>query len=300
VTKPPTTGDAGLPRRSVLLGLASFCALPGVASAAAKPISLFDGKTLNGWHAIPRTPAPPYPGGPEPDHNSDYYRKAMATHGHWIVENGAIVGGQDPPGSGLGAYLLSDDVFGDFELTIDANPDWPADTGVLVRTTVLGSQGFQIHVDHRRQGSIGTIYGNGIGSFRARHYAFDVRRDAGGRPVGLQLLDVPESEKKGLLYAADPREIIRVWKFLDWNTIRIRVAGAMPRLTTWINGMKVVEFDAAQYEAEHYDRKRVLDLLGPRGHIALEVHNNDANLGLDRWGPGAVCRWKNIVVTPLG
>ena len=224
----------------------------------------------------------------------------MATRGRWFVENGAIVGGQDPPGSGLGAYLLSDDVFGDFELTIDANPDWPADTGVLVRTTTLGSQGFQIHVDHRRQGSIGTVYGNGIGSFRVRHYAFDVRRGADGRPVGLQLLDVPESEKKGLLYAADPREIIRAWKFLEWNTIRIRVAGALPHLTTWINGMKVVEYDAAQYEAEHYDRKHVLDLLGPRGHIALEVHNNDATLGPDRWGPTAVCRWKNIRVTPLG
>ena len=38
----------------------------------------------------------------------------------------------------------------------------------------------------------------------------------------------------------------------------------------------------------------------PLRDIALEVHNNDATLGPDRWGPKTVCRWKNIVVTPLG
>jgi hypothetical protein len=34
--------------------------------------------------------------------------------------------------------------------------------------------------------------------------------------------------------------------------------------------------------------------LGDRGHIALELHDNDAIFGDARWGVGAQCRWQNI------
>src|SRR5665648_122191 len=40
-------------------------------------------------------------------------------------------------GSGLGGYLTTEATFGDFELSYEVRPDWPADTGVLVRTTDL-------------------------------------------------------------------------------------------------------------------------------------------------------------------
>ena len=46
-------------------------------------ISLFDGKTLNGWHT-----------------NKEAIGKD--TGGHWVVEDGAIAGEQDPPGGGIG------------------------------------------------------------------------------------------------------------------------------------------------------------------------------------------------------
>ena len=36
------------------------------------------------------------------------------------------------------------------------------------------------------------------------------------------------------------------------------------------------------------------DVLGERGHIALEVHDNDSMFGEARWGKGAQCRWRNI------
>jgi hypothetical protein len=120
-----------------------------------------------------------------------------------------------------------------------------------------------------------------------RQYAFDVRRDEQGHPIGLKLVGIPPHEKAGLVYAAEPEVILGVWRFLDWNTLRIRVAGALPRLTTWINGLKVAEMDAAKLERENYDRSKVLNLLGPRGHIAFEVHDNDAKLGPDRWAPNA-------------
>ena len=54
------------------------------------------------------------------------------------------MGTQDPPGCGYGGYLLSDESYADFLLTFEVRPDWPADTGVLVGATELGSQGFQV------------------------------------------------------------------------------------------------------------------------------------------------------------
>ena len=35
---------------------------------------------------------------------------------------------------GLGSWLMSDATYGDFELLVDARPDWPCDTGIYVRT----------------------------------------------------------------------------------------------------------------------------------------------------------------------
>jgi len=50
-----------------------------------------------------------------------------------------------------------------------------------------------------------------------------------------------------------------------------------------------------------FDKKAVLERLGRRGRISLEVHSNGPNdrLGKDRWAPGAVCRWRHIYVKEL-
>ena len=50
---------------------------------------LFDGKTLNGWHAVPRLPVPRMPGGPDPDLTPEQRRKALAHTGRWTVEDAA-------------------------------------------------------------------------------------------------------------------------------------------------------------------------------------------------------------------
>jgi hypothetical protein len=202
-----------------------------------------------------------------------------------------------PAGSGLGAYLITEATFGDFELLIDAMPDWPTDTGVLVRSTPLGSQGYQVHVDYRPEGSIATFYGNGIGAFRARHYSFDAEL-ADGRVRALRPRAVPVSETAGLIYRCAPEVFFETWRIGTWNTLRIRCAGTIPRITTWINDVKIAELDASTLERAEYNRERVAALLGPRGHIALEVHNNGPG-NIPRWGPGAYCRWKNIFIREL-
>ncbi|MFC2123519.1 DUF1080 domain-containing protein [Bacteroidota bacterium] len=269
-------------------------------------ISLFDGKTLNGWHAEHRLPTPPFPGGPEPDKNSNWYKKALKSKGKYSVENGIIAGGQDPPGSGLGGYLVSDDEFGDFELLIDVKPDWPIDTGILVRALSQGSPGIQILIDHRKSGGIGGFYGNGLAGFHALPYNFDAQNDVNGNAIGLiqekpsttleQLTDV---KKKMLAYAAPVEEFLATWKWADWNTFKIRCEGKYPYLTTWINDVKICELDTGSIKHPNYDREAVARLLGRKGHISFEVHDNDPGLGKDRWWPGAVCRWKNIYVKIL-
>ena len=103
--------------------------------------SLFDGRSLAGWRVAPRLPTAAYPGAAPPDPQSEAYATAAAHPARWSVQDGAIVGQQ--AGSGFGGYLVSEDVFGDFELAIDVWPDWPADTGIMVRATAMGSQGFQ-------------------------------------------------------------------------------------------------------------------------------------------------------------
>jgi hypothetical protein len=262
---------------------------------------LFDGKTLKGWRAIPRVPVAAYPGAPEPSRDSPGYKRALTSRGRWIVENGAIIGGQEPPGSRLGAYLITEETFGDFELLIDVNPDWATDSGIMIRATSLGGQGFQVHMDYRMLGSVATFYGNGIGNWRARHYAFNPRLDANRQAVGLVREPAPDEEIRKLAWHSAPEEFFRVWKFGQWNTLRILCVGRYPRISTWVNGARIAELDAAALQAPDYDREAVAKFLGRKGHIALEVHDSgdDLWMGQDRWLPGHVCRYRNILIKTL-
>ncbi|MEM1227904.1 MAG: DUF1080 domain-containing protein [Planctomycetota bacterium] len=271
--------------------------------------SLFDGKTLDGWTARARLPIPKYPGAPlkwQP--KGQAMEEATKNTGRWIVENGAIVGGQEPPGSGKGAYLVSEETFGDFELMMDMKPDWKTDSGFLVRTLPGGSPGMQILVDHRPQGGIGGFYGNGIAGIHGMPFAVDATYDQNGNPTGMIAADPngPRAElsKKTydiLSYAADVEDLLNVWKWGQWNTIHVRCEGRLPRLTTWVNGVQIAILDMNQIEWDNYDKEACAEMLGRKGHISLEVHNNNfrSGMGKDRWWPGAVVRWKNIFIREL-
>jgi hypothetical protein len=231
----------------------------------------------------------------------DYNSHADAHPAAWSVEDGAIVGRQEPEGSGYGGYLISDRDYGDFELRLEANPDWPADTGIMVRRRRDSWEGLQVLIDHRQSGSIGGFYGNGIGGFHAVPFALDARRGADGTPIGLQLDDPATSvepftpEKRAMLTkSAGAEDFLAVWRWGDWNEFRIRCVGAKPCTTVWVNDLLVAEIDLAQLQAPHYDPDAVLAVLGGRGHIAFEVHDNDPLLGRDRWAPSARCRWRHI------
>lgn len=267
---------------------------------------LFDGETLAGWHAVPRLPTPRWPCDPMPTIDTATANRIRSHTGRWTVEGGAICGRQDPPGSGLGAYLVSDETFGDFELLFEARPDWPADTGVMLRASPQGSQGYQVLLDHRKSGNIGGFYGNGIGEFHAIAFTLDIHRDANGYPTGLRLEDpattlepISEAKRAILSRAATGEDFLFAWQWDDWNEFRITIRGALPTITTHINGTLVAELDTARLPPEVFDAEGTLALLEERGHVAFEVHDNDPAMGDARWGSGAACRWRNIRLHPL-
>ncbi len=298
--------NINLTRRGFLAGTGSALHLAR-ASGETHWKSLFDGETLAGWRTIHRLPVARTPGGQTPAKESPQYQKALRSKGDWRIVDGAITGGQEPLGSGVGGYLITEETFTDFELSLEANPDWGVDTGIMIRATSIGSQGYQVLVDHRQGGNIGCFYGNGIGGFNTRQFGFNAKRDATGNVVGLTPLasrDLsPQSDpgKSSATWSAGPDVFFETWRFGEWNEIRVRCQGRLPMLTTWINGEKMASLDAANMVAGGYDGEAVAKLLGRAGHIALEVHNSGSGdrLGDERWLPGRVCRWRRIQVREL-
>jgi hypothetical protein len=274
-------------------------------------ISLFDGATLDGWFAAPRTYGAVYPGGPDildvlPGMPSDYNARAASHPAVWSVEDGAIVGRQPSDAPGWGGYLVSERAFGSFELELQMNPDWPADTGVMLRRLRNSAEGLQVLVDHRQSGSIGGFYGNGIGGFHGVPFNVAARTDSNGNAVGLveedpatTLEPITLPKREMLTRAGDADDFLAAWRWGDWNTLRVVCEGTPPRVTTWINGVLVAEIDTAAIRWPGYDADAVWSLLGDRGHIAFEVHDNDPGMGEGRWGRGAACRWRDIRVREL-
>lgn len=274
-------------------------------------VPLFDGVSLSGWRTVPRIYGSLYPGGPSVLEMFEQDGRELPVEpekhpARWFVEDGVLVGEQDSPGSGYGGYLVTEQAYGDFELILEMRHDWPADSGVMIRRRKDSWEGFQVLVDHRPSGGIGGFFGNGLASFSAVPFAVDVARDGSGQLTGL-VADHPETsvepvtaEKRNrLAYAADVEDFLKVWRWDAWNELRIRCVGALPVITTWINGLKIAELHTATLYSPDYDPQAVLGTLGARGHIALEVHDNDSYFGEARWGLGAQCRWRNIRIKEI-
>jgi hypothetical protein len=264
---------------------------------------LFNGTDLTGWTRKPRIYDTLYPGGPkvweEFPFPADYNDHARDLAALWTVEDGVIVGRQNTPPAFGGGYLVTDRSFRDFELRLEAKPDWGTDTGIMLRRRFDSWEGLQVLVDHRRSGNIGGFFGNGIGHFHAIPFAFTAITDSAGNPTGLTLEDPADSiepftlDKAEMLeYGVSPEEFLDAWRWDEWNEISVTSVGSLPKATTFINGVKIATIDLAALVAPNYDATAVEAALG--GHIALEVHDTDPMLGDERWIPGAACRYRNI------
>jgi hypothetical protein len=260
-------------RVSCLFAMVWFALAPLVALADdGEWITLFDGKTLTGWHKNPQ-------------------KIGHGTGGEWKVEDGAIIGQQDPPGSGNGGILLTDRKFGDFELLIDMKPDWGVDSGLFLRGNDKG-QCFQMMVDYHEAGNVGHIYGEGTGGFNTR--PFDVFGVYNDKKELTGFTTKPSKEVPENVFTCRGEDWIKAWKRDDWNTAKVRVVGNPPHITTWINNVKINEFDGTTYSGPRYDKAKVAETLGAEGSVAVQVHG-----GTGAWPTGAKCRWKNVKIREL-
>ncbi|MGY8674083.1 MAG: 3-keto-disaccharide hydrolase [Verrucomicrobiia bacterium] len=256
---------------------ASALATASLANAAKKPSwqKMFNGKDIQGWHKPPA-------------------KISHGTGGQWFVEGGTLVGEQDPPGSGNGGILLSDQKFSDFELEIDMNPDWGPCSGIFFRCNEKG-HGFQMYVDYHDRGNVGHLRGEMPGSFAMMPFKIFGEMD-GERLKSLRSEPDPRRAKwpAGVYRKmCSAEDWLKAWKVNDWNHCRLRCVGKYPRVNVWINGLHVCDWDGANCTLPGYDKEKVFKTLGRTGSIGLQVHGGKG------WPNGSVVKWKGIRVRDI-
>jgi hypothetical protein len=209
--------------------------------------------------------APPVPEGFTPIFNgkdlTGWHVSKTNHHGvtpDYRVIHGVIVGTQSPWNEG--GILLTDRRYRNFELYVEVKPDWGNDSGLFLRSNEAG-QAYQVTMDYLPGGSIGGIYGEG-------------------------LTGVSGKNVEGLT----PWH--QAWRREEWNRVRARITGEVPRIQVWINDQLVRDFtDSANHAAGG----------ATDGMIAIQVHRNGVTPGQEyqRWVPGGFWRWRTIAVREL-
>ncbi len=157
----------------------------------------------------------------------------------WYVQDGLLIC-ESGPDKQYG-YLATKKEFKDFDLTVDFLQEADGNSGVFFRSHIEGTKitGWQAEV----------------------------------APPGHNTGGIYESYGRGWLIKPDPSKD-KALKMGEWNTMRVRAVG--PKVTTWLNGVKMVEIT---------DEK----IGSATGSIALQIHS----------GGGIRVKWKNIKIKVL-
>jgi hypothetical protein len=198
---------------------------------------IFNGRDLTGWHVSRITHQ-----GSTPDVR---------------VEDGVLVLRQQPYGQG--GLLLTDRRYRNFELHLEAKPDWGCNGGIVFRSSEGGSA-YQIELDQ----------GNGTGTLFG-----DMLRV--GRP-------------------ARAVDIERAWKYDEWNAFRLRVEGDAPRIRLAINGVPM--WDVRQ-ERNNLVAGARDGMIGFQVHWSSSTAPPVAPCCDKSWRPGGAHRFRNIAIREL-
>jgi hypothetical protein len=178
---------------------------------------LFDGKTLTGWE-----------------------KKAVhgGNGGVWTVENGVIVANQEPDHKG--GLLGTEKKYTDYEIELEFLADYPVDTGLFLRVREDG-MGYQITLDYRDGGFIGSLYAPAAGDFIQQNKSW------------------PDYFQKG-----------------KWNKLRARIVGQPAHVQAWLNGYKTIDFhdNRERYPREGYIGLQVHGGAGAWGDTARARFRN--------------------------
>jgi hypothetical protein len=177
---------------------------------------------------------------------------------------------------GNGGLLLSDQLYGEVEVSVEMNNDFGPDSGLFLRSTPDGKC-YQALVDYHEGGSLMGIYGEGLGGKpHLRFFSF------GATPNQITL---HSDRTPSPLPIADAAAWKDLWKPGQWNELRARITGGdKPTVTTWINGKKIMEW--TETEARH----------PVTGHIGLQIHGG----GKPEDYAGKSVRYRNIRIRKLG
>ena len=229
--------------RSLLLaspfGLLALALVPAPSSAADdKPkddglVAIFDGKSLAGWKVSAKT-----------GHSGTSKNKSG---GKWVAQDGAIVGSQDVPGNG--GIIITEKEYGDFEVALEMNNDFGPDSGLFLRSTDTGKC-YQAMVDYHAGGNLMGLYGEGLPGGKPNVFNFNFA----DKVTEIKPHDSP------FKLPIEPAKWSEFWKHGEWNELRARIEGNPPKITTWIKGVKFMEYQDTE--------KRLSD----KGGIALQVH----------------------------
>ena len=165
--------------------------LAACAGAGTEPI--FNGRDLAGWHV-----------------------SATNHHGQtraWRVEDGALVGGQEP--EGVGGVLLTNRRYRDVEVALDVWPDFGCDSGLFLRSSEDGAA-YQVMIDYVDGGNVGGVYGE-----------------------SLEELDAKPS-----------LDWMKAWRPSEWNHLRASIEGNVPHIKVWVNDALITDWtDTANHAA---------------------------------------------------
>ena len=191
---------------------------------------LFDGETTNGWRGTCR------------DH--------FPEHG-WKIEDGILtVLSSRVEGAIRGGDILTEEVFSDFDLKLQA------------RITPMANSGI-------------------------KYFVKEYPRENGCAPLGpeYQVIDnnyrspLNDDQVMGSLYDLKAPENVRLNPVGQWNNIRIVVSG--DHVEHWLNGFKIVEYNR---QSEDFDRRvaesKFHDVEGYGkidGHILLQDHRDEVS-----------------------
>jgi hypothetical protein len=206
---------------------------PGRADDKDGYVTIFNGKNLDGWHVSAKT-----------GHSGKSKNK---TGGRWVVENGVMVGSQDIPGNG--GIIITDKPYKNFEVVLEMNNDFGPDSGLFLRSNDKG-QAYQAMIDYHANGNLMGIYGEGFpdGKPHVQNFSFL------DQVTKIKKVDCP------FPLPIAPEKWAAFWKQGEWNELKARIVGNPPSLTTWIKGVKFMEY--TDDKIRHPDQ----------GGIALQVH----------------------------
>lgn len=191
---------------------------------------IFNGRDLTGWHRSAD--------GPESS------RSGHRSAGRWLVRNGAVWGSQDPVGNG--GLLLTNREYGDLELVLEMRNDFGPGSGILLRSDEEG-RGYEIPVDYHEDGTLmGVVRRTPDTTGHVRSFTF------GPTPIDVEPVDTFD-----LPVEADRWRYL--WRHGEWNRLRVRITGDPPTITTWVNGIRVLEWTDSGRR------------LAPEGHVGLQV-----------------------------